>query len=101
MDVSDIELDLANHRGVRVVALKLIAQLSLKHANLLAVRLGRFSKRCIDILELLDLLGGQLKGFLHRLELIAILPVTSLAARRTIAGKLRGQAKHNVLTNCA
>ena len=92
VDVSDIELDLTNHRGVRVVALKLIAQLRLKHANLLAVRLGRFSKRGIDVLELLDLLGAQLKGFLHRLELIAILPVTSLAARRITAGKLRGQA---------
>ena len=93
LQISDIELDLTDDRGVGVVTLELITQLSLQGANLLSVGLSCFPKRSIDILKLLDLFRAQLKGFLYRLKLSAILPITSIAGRRAATWKLRGQGK--------
>jgi len=43
-------------------------------------------------LELLDLFGAQLQGFLHGLYWRAILSITPIAARGAATRKLRGKA---------
>jgi len=91
LQISGIELELADHGCVGVVTLKLVTQLSLQSANLFGVGSGRFPKRGIDLLKLLNLFGAQLQGFLHSLYLRTILSPTPIAARGAATWKLRGQ----------